>query len=195
MARKPGVTVDDTRDALLRAAATIFSRDGFEGASIADIAAEADTSSGPIYTHFGSKAELFVATLRANTDRSLGHVLGGVDRGDAASVLAAFGRALSSHPTRSGLLLEAIVASRRDPAVAELVARAFSEREEGVQKLVRHGQGTGVVDARVSPDAIARFSMVVGLGTMLVEAIGLDPIDDADWSRLIDGITATMRSR
>lgn len=195
MARKAGVTADDTKGALLRAAATIFSRDGFEGASIADIATEAGTSSGPIYTHFGSKAELFVATLRANTDRALGHVLGGLDRGDAASVLAAFGRALSSHPTRNGLILEAIVASRRDPVVAELVAQAFAEREVGIQNLVRRGQEAQSLDARVSPNAIARFSLVVALGTMLVEAIDLEPIDDDEWSRLIDGVTGTMRPR
>jgi len=195
MGRKAGVTADETREALLRAAAVIFARDGFEGASVADIAAEAGTSSGPIYTHFGGKAELFVATIRTHTDRALDHVMGRVDRGDAASVLAAFGRALPDRPSRGDLLVEAIVAARRDPVVAELVARAFSERERELREMVQRGQKASALDDRVSPDAVARFSLVVALGTLLVQTVDLDPVGADDWARLIDGITATMRPR
>ena len=108
MGRKAGVTVAETRDALLRAATVVFARDGYEGASVADIAAEAGISSGPIYTHFGGKAELFAACLQANDRRALDEVLGAVEAQDAASILAAFGRALprgGSERPGGGLLL------------------------------------------------------------------------------------------
>ena len=50
-----------TRAALLEAAEQIFARDGFEAASIEDIALAADRSRGAFYANFESKAELFLA--------------------------------------------------------------------------------------------------------------------------------------
>jgi AcrR family transcriptional regulator len=50
-----------TRAKLLRAAETIFSRDGFEASRIEDIAAEAGRSRGAFYANFASKTEVFLA--------------------------------------------------------------------------------------------------------------------------------------
>jgi AcrR family transcriptional regulator len=197
MGRKAGITAEDTRAALLRAAAVVFARDGYDGASIADIAAEAGTSSGPIYVHFGSKADLFAATLTANADAALDHVLGTLDgRPDAASLLTAFGSGLSD--TRAGagtLMVQAIIAARHDPAIAALVADTFAERERGIARLVERDQARGTVDARVSPATVARFSTVVGLGALLAGAIDLPRTESDDWSRLIAAVTNTMRAR
>ena len=197
MGRKAGVTAEDTRTALLRAAAVVFARDGYEGASVADIAAEAGTSSGPIYVHFGSKAGLFAATLKANADQALDHVLGTLDgRPDAASLLTAFGSQLSDPRTGAGtLMVQAIIAARHDPAIAELVAETFAERERGIARLVARDQSRGAVDARVSPASVARFSTIVGLGALLAGAIDLPRTEPDDWSRLIATVTNTMKPR
>lgn len=48
-----------TRRRLLDAARTVFERDGFLDARIADIATEAGVSHGTFYTYFTSKAEIF----------------------------------------------------------------------------------------------------------------------------------------
>jgi AcrR family transcriptional regulator len=50
-----------TRSELLRAAETIFVRDGFEASRIEDIAAEAGRSRGAFYANFESKTEVFLA--------------------------------------------------------------------------------------------------------------------------------------
>ncbi|MBC7374638.1 MAG: helix-turn-helix transcriptional regulator, partial [Frankiales bacterium] len=63
------MTRDVTKAAILAAAAEIFARQGYDGASIAEITTEAKLSSGPVYGQFGSKAELFAATLEAHSDR------------------------------------------------------------------------------------------------------------------------------
>jgi AcrR family transcriptional regulator len=194
--RKAGVTAGDTRAALLRAAAAVFARDGYEGASVADIANEAGTSSGPIYVHFGSKADLFAATLRANADAALDHVLGALDRPDAASLLTAFGSHLADTEAGHGtLMVQAIIAARHDPAIADLVARTFAERERGIARLIERDQRTGAVDARVSPETVARFSTIVGLGALLAGAIDLPRTEPDDWSRLIAAVTNTMKRR
>jgi AcrR family transcriptional regulator len=51
------------RRRVFEAAISVFERRGFERASMTAIAAEAGLSSGAIYTYFGSKEELFLATF------------------------------------------------------------------------------------------------------------------------------------
>ena len=48
---------------------------------------------------------------------------------------------------------------------------------------------------RVSPETVARFSTIVGLGALLAGAIDLPRTEADDWSRLIATVTNTMRPR
>lgn len=52
-----------TRAALLAAARQVFTRGGYPGASLDQIAAEAGYTKGAVYAHFASKEELFLALL------------------------------------------------------------------------------------------------------------------------------------
>jgi AcrR family transcriptional regulator len=56
--------VDRTRADLLAAATRAFARQGYEGASVGDIAADAGYTKGALYAHFGSKSELFLEVAR-----------------------------------------------------------------------------------------------------------------------------------
>lgn len=58
------------RVAILDAAARVFSRDGFAGASIDMIAAEAGVSRQTVYNHIGDKENLFAAVVEDATDRA-----------------------------------------------------------------------------------------------------------------------------
>jgi AcrR family transcriptional regulator len=60
-----------TRSLLLDAAEEIFARRGFEGAALEDIADAAGYTRGAIYSHFGSKAELFLAVIERHRQRFL----------------------------------------------------------------------------------------------------------------------------
>ena len=51
----------ETRDLLLRAAETIFVRDGYEKAELGEIASLAGRTKGAIYGHFKNKEDLFIA--------------------------------------------------------------------------------------------------------------------------------------
>jgi AcrR family transcriptional regulator len=53
-----------TIDALMESAIFSFSRDGYEGASLRDIARSADVPLSTIHLYFGSKSELFAAVGR-----------------------------------------------------------------------------------------------------------------------------------
>jgi AcrR family transcriptional regulator len=60
-----------SREQLLQAAARVFAKNGYSGASINAIAAEAGFSKGAVYWHFASKEELFFALLDERIDRRL----------------------------------------------------------------------------------------------------------------------------
>jgi AcrR family transcriptional regulator len=55
---------EQTRAALLEAAGRVFVRDGFQGASVEKISAEAGFTRGAFYSNFASKEELFAELLQ-----------------------------------------------------------------------------------------------------------------------------------
>jgi AcrR family transcriptional regulator len=59
------------RDALVRAAAEVFLRRGFQAATLREIAAEAGMTTGAVYSNFDGKAGLFLAVLREKLDPRL----------------------------------------------------------------------------------------------------------------------------
>lgn len=52
-----------TRATLLEAAARVYAREGFDGATVDQVAEEAGFTKGAVYDHFGSKENLLVALL------------------------------------------------------------------------------------------------------------------------------------
>jgi AcrR family transcriptional regulator len=195
MGRIAGVTAEDTRRRLLDAAARVFARRGYDGSSIAEITSEAGLSSGAIYARYGSKAELFVATLRAHSAHEVGRLLGGSDPIELADLLVARGAALDRRTAAEGsLLMEAIVAAKRDPKVARLLAEMFAEREALVAELVRGAQQAGGLEGNVAAESVSRFTLMLALGSLVVAAIELPAIDHDDWSALITALIDRFRT-
>jgi AcrR family transcriptional regulator len=82
---------EEKRDQILFGAACIFARDGYEGASMSRIAAEAKVSKGTLYNHFSGKAELFAAYVEEACLRGLTDIFAGVGDGDPAASLRIIG--------------------------------------------------------------------------------------------------------
>jgi AcrR family transcriptional regulator len=62
---------EQTRNALLDAAAEVFARRGFNGASLDEIAETAGFTRGAIYKHFDGKEDLFFALMDRLNERAL----------------------------------------------------------------------------------------------------------------------------
>lgn len=63
--------LEHTRGLLLDSAEEVFARKGFEAAALEDIADAAGYTRGAIYSHFGSKAELFLAVVERQRQQFL----------------------------------------------------------------------------------------------------------------------------
>jgi TetR/AcrR family transcriptional regulator, mexJK operon transcriptional repressor len=83
----------EKRAQILSGAAAVFTADGYEGASMARIAAVAGVSKGTLYNYFDSKAALFTAYVGETCDRYLARAFDSADHeGDPAEVLRGIGK-------------------------------------------------------------------------------------------------------
>lgn len=187
MGRIAGVSADETRGRVLASAASLFAASGYDGGSIADIARDAGVTSGAIYAHYPSKAELFVAALQRHGSDQVERLLAFDAAGDdTIKVIADRGQSLirRRHP-EGALLVEAIVAAQRHPEVATLLAERFSNRESQLAELLDVGKRAGVVDATIPTSAVSRFLVMLSLGSLLVAALDLPEVDEEDWTEVI----------
>lgn len=191
--RIAGLTAEETRRRVVEAAAAVFAEAGFEGARMSRIAETAGLSTGAIYNHYRSKADLLAAAVEAYATAELSDVLAGA--GDPPSgvldLIARQGARLEGERPTAALLPEAILAARRDADLAARLVGDVVAREAVFADLVRFAQRSGEATADVRPEVVARFCLMLGLGSLLVRAMGLPTTDEDDWSsfisRLIDG--------
>jgi AcrR family transcriptional regulator len=66
-----GPKAQRTRAAILRAAAELFARDGYQRTTVADVAAAAGVSLGTVYQYFRDRADLVAALVHHNVTRML----------------------------------------------------------------------------------------------------------------------------
>jgi AcrR family transcriptional regulator len=120
----------ETRTELIAAAAKVFARRGFQGASLVEIAREAGYSTGAVYWHFRGKEDLFLAVYEAEAatrvrqlERSRRHAQGELPQ-RARSYADQFMARLARDPEFLILSLEFLVHAWRNPPLRE----AFSDR-------------------------------------------------------------------
>jgi AcrR family transcriptional regulator len=194
--RIAGVTPQETRARLIESSVRVFAERGYEGTRVIDIARDAGLSSGAIYAHYRSKAELLVDAIKAHGPAEVNRLLAAGDlRTPLPDVLLRLGVSLEHRdPTQSSLLLEAVAAARRDPDLALVLSASLAKREAFMAELMRHSQKVGDLDDSVSPEALARFCLMVVMGALLSRVLDLPRIDPPEWShlmtRLVDGFRA-----
>ncbi len=205
MGRKTGVTPAQTRAELVEAAARVFGLKGYDGASIADITDEAGLSLGSVYTHFQSKAELFVAVVREYGRQDYLDLIGLELTADVADVstlvgdviefLTLVGTSFASRPPADApILVEAIMASKRDPEVSDLITTWILEVEGLIASAIASDQESGSVDSGVDAAALARFTTFVDLGARLAGVMDLPAVNEDGWSALINHLIASIRN-
>jgi AcrR family transcriptional regulator len=192
--RKAGVTADETRQQLISAAAAVFAERGYEGATIADIARHAGLSTGAIYAHYRSKAELLAEAIRAQSAREVAAMLGEDRDLSLTDALVAMGAGLARRRGGHGsLLIEAVGAARRDPDLARALTAELGRGEERFAEVIRLAQQRGTVAFRASPEVIARFSVLLNLGSRVVDALDLPAVDDDEWQAFMTDLVHGFR--
>lgn len=196
MGRIAGVSAEETKERLVDAAARIFELKGYEGATVAQIAREAGVTTGAIYAHYSSKAELLIEALRVHSERATASLLPPGARAEAPDLLLALGSRLGRDDRdESALLIEALLAARRDAELAQVLAAALGDRERLMASILADGQAQRLLTEDVPVDAAARFALMLGLGSLLVRALDLPPVDRAQWDQVIRGLVDAFSER
>ena len=175
---------DDLTERLLRAAAEVFASQGYEKARVAEIARRAGVTTGAIYSRYSGKAELLLDAVDHHVPGELVALLSGAgSRDSAVDVLSQLGSHLVDELDESaGLFLEAVVAARRDPELADRLRHKV--------KLVDEAIADGLFDPELDRLAIVRVAHAIGFGMVLTRSMGLDLPSPDDWTAVIDRIIA-----
>jgi AcrR family transcriptional regulator len=192
MARTAGATAAGTTERLLRAAADVFAARGYDGTRVADISEAAGLSNGAMYAYFGSKAELLVGALRAHGRRLLADLVAAHPSRSIADLLLVTGRSLRRRRDADGwLVIEALVAARRDEDVAGPMRGYVAERIDWLADLVRRAQAAGELDPGLPPSAVAHFCLSLAVGTALVQP-DVDDVADAEWAAFLARLVSAL---
>lgn len=179
---------------VLRRAIDLFNRQGYDGTSMADLAAELGLTKSAIYHHVPSKEHLLAAAL----DVALAELTAAVDRATEAdgSALARLRQVVEESVQILVAELPAVTLLLRVHGNSEIELAALRRRREIDDKLaslVRAAADEGSLRADIDPDLISR--LLFGMVNSLVEWYRPGgPVDPAVLSRSIatlafDGLT------
>jgi AcrR family transcriptional regulator len=188
------VTAAETRAKLLEAAADAFAEQGYEGVRVGEVARRAGLSTGAIYAHYPTKAALLADAVRTHTPDELSELLDRGDSNDLLEALRAAGKDLGEpeEGAAGSLVLEALVAGRREPELARFLAKGLGHRERMLALALRRMRAAGLVDATLAPEAVSRMLMILAVGGLAMSGLGMDDVDDDDWSVLVDRLVAAL---
>jgi AcrR family transcriptional regulator len=164
---------EQTRQQLLLAAARVFARKGFAGASLEEISELAGYTTGALYYHFANKEQLFLDLLRtgwsrqiANWSRAADAVAAdrGADPVDALSgfVVQRAARDSDLEPLQGEFWLYAL----RHPEAMAIVAEKLRDEAGGLTPAIatlmaRSGTAPGITPEEMATVALALFQGLV----------------------------------
>lgn len=182
---------DDVRERLLRAAAAVFARQGYEGTKIMDIVRESGLSTGAVYGRFRSKNDLL---REAIVSRSASAARLGTDGIDRVADLITSGVAHTDCPLTDAeaLRLEAYVTARREPEVAQALDEAHAVFQARMAPLADAARHDGTISDDIDPDAVLFLVRILHMGLLLHRGSGLPGPDDKAWQLLVERIVASF---
>ena len=169
-----------TREAILEAATQCFAEKGYSGSNLDAIARRAGLTKGGIYTHFASKAALFIAIIGRAYDRAR----------TKADALAASGlpwvEAIIAHllecirnpqfPLDHHLWAEILAVANREPEVRAVFAQYEAQGRENIKKWLVLGMEAGELDPALDVEGASGLLVVMAQGAIvrLTDMDGLD---------------------
>jgi AcrR family transcriptional regulator len=192
--------LDDLGAALVLSAAEVFAEDGYDVATVAEIARQAGVTTGAIYNRFSGKGGLLaevvsqVSAPRAMAD--LATVADALTSGSAAAAGKAIGALVErarepEHVRDNALRLEARHAARLEPEVDEVVRPLQDHALATLSAEIRRAQSAGALRLDVDAEALAWWFAGLPLGIALLED-ELPP--SIDWSPTFAAVIRALRT-
>lgn len=183
---------DERRATILAAARTVFVRDGYPGAKLTDVAAEAGCSVGTLYTYFRDRDDLLAAVLRGAEEemRHARRVHGtregaGGDASPAAEIAAANRAYLESYRRNARVMALLEQVSHVHPGFREMRVRRARDFVDRNARALAALRDAGAIDAGVDvPMMAAALSAMVSRIAYAAWVDGMYPDNDATLERI-----------
>ena len=184
MARTQAADYGQRREAIIDKAANLFARSGFNGSSVADLAAACETSKSLIYHYYPSKEDILYEVMASHIDQ-LRHDVADVLAQDAApavqlrTLIRNFMTAYIGAADRQKVLLNEL--GSLPPDKRAVIVRKQRDIIQAVQTLIAAVQPTVAGDpARARVQTMLLFGMINWTHTWLDPAGPISPAEVAD---------------
>lgn len=172
-----------TREALLLAARAVFGREGFTGARLDDIAAEAGVTKGALYHHFDGKEDLFLELLDERCQARQEDIRE-VFKGDEDLLSQA--RIAASHQQQAArenaewnrLFFEFAAYAARDPRFAKEFEKRVGQMRATLTEIVKDRVDSLGLELSLSAENIALAINAIGNGLALERMARPDAVPD-----------------
>jgi AcrR family transcriptional regulator len=176
-----------SRDALIAAALREFTERGYEAATVTSIAERAGVTTGALYAHFRGKLDLLLQALGIMPAPVLFQRLAELAGTPPPQVAHRLGEDLAIAPEDAALLLlDAIVAGRRDEEVATILRDGLVAYEDAMARATHAGAVLGLIDPALAPADLVRVLMVLVLGRLVVAVLGAPAPSPDGYGRLAE---------
>lgn len=174
-----------TRGALIEAAADVFARRGFHGASLDEIAETAGFSRGAIYSNFDGKEDLLLAVLDYLTEEELGAFGRAIDEGmrtgtDPSVAAAGVWGHTREEPSRTLLSLELRAHALRDPIFRARLAQVEEQQQDRIADFIEDQARRMGRTLRIAPRELAEILRATSDGLAQLAAISPERRDYYD---------------
>ena len=151
-----------TREAIVDAAITVFSEQGYRSGALADVGAKVDVSPAGILYHFGSKEELLLAVI-AERDRRAGEVIAADSERKGIDALQSTVRFAEQCEEERGLAALHTVLQAESFEPDAVTHQYFLERSRFLRALIEQTlvDGKELGEVRVDLDTTAKAAEVV----------------------------------
>src|SRR5262249_2290435 len=160
----------ETREALIAAAAVEMAEKGIDGASLDAICARAGFTRGAFYVHFKDRDDLVVAVVERHLQSFFDQVIAGNDapedleRTIAQYVATVVAMAPPLRNRKEWRFHPTLAACARSPVIRERYASLQYEAIARVKRAAEAGQREGTIRRDVTADAMAEILVVLTLG-------------------------------
>ena len=175
----------DTHTAILDIALDLFSKNGYDATSVAEICQQAQVSKGAFYYHFASKQALFLTLLESWLDdldqifQLAGHQAQNIPD-TLESMAGQTGVVFDELDRGFPILLEFWTQASRQPLYWRKVVEPYRRYLDFFAGLIQKGMEEGSIQDGIEPKTASRLLMAVAMGLLLQASF--DP-DGADWDQ------------
>lgn len=171
---------EEARTSILGAALRVFTRRGYFGATMADVAREARVSYGLPYHYYRSKEALFAELVRMAYEGSYGLFLGAREAfGGGAAGLRAVADGILGTGTKGEaalyfqIVIQAVTLERVPKQVAALSAKYLPLYSTVLEEIVAADKGRSGIDPKDRKGAVTCFlALILGLPIVLARQPG-----------------------